>query len=244
MSEPSYTSVTIIGRNRLFRDGLKSLLEESEFRIVEEAEEVSQITTNADAGNHELILLDSGSRHGGLAADVDALVNTRADVPVVVLCDVLEHQALLDALGAGANGYLLKDISTEALVSSLKLVMLGEKVFPSLMSALLIKGVVRAPQTAGNNADLRELSHREVQILPYLVAGEPNKVIARRLRVTEATVKVHMKSLMRKIGTANRTQAAIWALNHGISGDPDEVVPDFDGADAPPPQWRDFGSVG
>jgi DNA-binding NarL/FixJ family response regulator len=112
------------------------------------------------------------------------------------------------------------------------------------MSALLMKSVVHASQTTGNNADLRELSHREVQILPYLVAGEPNKVIARRLQVTEATVKVHMKSLMRKIGTANRTQAAIWALNHGISDDPDEVVADFDSADAPPPpQWRDVGRV-
>lgn len=242
MSNSDYTSVTLVGRSRLFRDGLKSLLAETNYRIVEEAEEVGQIVPHDDRHLRGLILLDAGVRHDGLADDVDTLVRTLPDVPVVVLSDILEYRALHDAMAAGASGYLLKDISTKALVSSLTLVSLGEKVFPTLMAALLLKGVLRAPQPAAGDAKLRELSLREAQILPYLVAGEPNKVIARRLRVTEATVKVHMKSLMRKIGSANRTQAAIWALNHGINGDPEETLEVA--GDRPPPYWEACRSVG
>jgi two-component system nitrate/nitrite response regulator NarL len=61
------------------------------------------------------------------------------------------------------------------------------------------------------------LTAREMDILHLLVAGEPNKVIARRLSITEATVKVHLRSLLKKINAANRTQAAIWALHHGFA---------------------------
>lgn len=118
MSNSDYTSVTLVGRSRLFRDGLKSLLAETNYRIVEEAEEVGQIVPHDDRPLRGLILLDAGVRHDGLADDVDTLVRTLPDVPVVVLSDILEYRALHDAMAAGASGYLLKDISTKALVSS------------------------------------------------------------------------------------------------------------------------------
>jgi two-component system, NarL family, nitrate/nitrite response regulator NarL len=107
----------------------------------------------------------------------------------------------------------MSDLSPEALTQSLNLVLLGEKVFPTSLAALLISGPVdNVVEMPGGR---RGLSERENQILRSLLKGESNKMIANRLGITEATVKVHLKTVLRKIGAANRTQAAIWALNNG-----------------------------
>ena len=84
----------------------------------------------------------------------------------------------------------------------------GLGVYPSLCE--LMEGIVTAPPTRG-------LSPRELEILQALVTGASNKLIAIRLGITEATVKVHLKTLLRKIDVINRTQAAIWAMNNGVS---------------------------
>jgi two-component system nitrate/nitrite response regulator NarL len=117
-------------------------------------------------------------------------------------------------LDAGLDGYLLSDLSPAALVQSLQLVLLGEKVFPTSLAALLVSGLTDNVVTMPGGG--RGLSEREGQILRFLVHGESNKMIANHLGITEATVKVHLKTVLRKIGALNRTQAAIWALNNGL----------------------------
>lgn len=213
------TCITIVSKSRLFRDGLKSLLNETKFRTVCEVEEVHQIPADG-GGSHaeELILLDAGVNYPNLVDDVRHVNGVLNGVPLIILADVLEPQLLVECMAVGACGYLLKDISTDALVSSLRLVQSGEKVFPTHMAALLLRGSHRFVNGHGEARELRGMSNRERQILCCLIDGESNKSIARRLRVTEATIKVHMKSLMRKIGCRNRTQAAIWAINHGVNG--------------------------
>ena len=116
------------------------------------------------------------------------------------------------------GGYLLSDISTDALSYSLQLVMLGEKVFPTQMASFWTQTPMRSGASA-SKAIASKLSNRESEILHCLVDGSSNKAIARRLDITESTVKVHMKSLLRKINAANRTQAAIWGMEAGF-GDP------------------------
>ena len=90
---------------------------------------------------------------------------------------------------------------------------------PSHLAALLISGRVGATTAGATPAARNGLSQREVQILRCLLNGDSNKMIANHLNITEATVKVHLKSLLRKINASNRTQAAIWALNNGIGGE-------------------------
>ena len=138
------------------------------------------------------------------------------DAKVVVLTEMLCSQTLAACLGAGAHGYLIKDISVEALLQSLRLVELGEKVFPTHLAALLVNGMMASTAPA-RQVSSHGLSEREGQVLQCLVQGGTNKMIANRLGITEATIKVHMKSLLRKINASNRTQAAIWALNHGLA---------------------------
>jgi two-component system nitrate/nitrite response regulator NarL len=133
----------------------------------------------------------------------------------VALASDFAVDALRDAMNAGADGYLMKDVSPEALLQSLELVMMGEKVFPTNLAAMLFE--LNNASSPVNS--VRGQSPREQEILRTLVTGSSNKLIAIKLGITEATVKVHLKTLLRKIDVNNRTQAAIWAMNNGFTAE-------------------------
>jgi two-component system nitrate/nitrite response regulator NarL len=116
------------------------------------------------------------------------------------------------AVAAGASGFLPKNISPAALGLSLELITLGEKLFTA--PAALWRGQsanAGRPPADNQTAVKQSLSRRQRQILEYLEAGLSNRAIAMKLDVAEATVKVHVRSLMQKINVDNRTQAALWA---------------------------------
>jgi len=158
-------------------------------------------------------------------AVVETLKAACPDARLVLLTGKLDGGVMARAIQAGADGFLMKDISIEGLAQSLRLVMMGEKVLPSDLAALLISGKVSGNDTASLPQLRKGVSQREAQILRYLLNGDSNKMIANHLNITEATVKVHLKSLLRKINASNRTQAAIWALNNGIGGELAGAVP-------------------
>ncbi|PWC88239.1 response regulator transcription factor, partial [Azospirillum sp. TSO5] len=191
-------NVFLIDANKLFREGMKRLFEGTPFNVVGEAGSLREGLSTLNTGtNPDLILIDLPS---GADEEVDAMRTLRENHPsirIVILTNDLETRRLSAALGAGAGGYLLKDIACEALMQSLKLVMMGEKVFPTHLAELLVSG-----RTEDMGAELptrrKGLSQREVQILRCLLNGNSNKMIANHLNITEATVKVHLKSLLRK----------------------------------------------
>lgn len=137
------------------------------------------------------------------------------DVRLVVLTAVFCAEELASCLDAGADGFLIPDMSALALIHSLDLVVAGEKVFPSRLAEEVSKGeVIVAPAPS---AEAEFLSARERDILGYLVNGDSNKIIAGRLDCSEASVKMQVRQLFQKIGVANRTQAATWALSNGFA---------------------------
>ncbi len=211
----SEVNTLLIGRNRLFLEGLKSLLRGSSFNICGEALCVGAIEEAGDTP--ELVLIELRDDLSEVVEDLRQLREDLPETPVVVLTDERDPRTLAGCLNAGAAAYLLKDISLEALIHSLKLAMLGQKVMPTDLAAALINGAAGVQSVNGKSIESYGLSDRELEILRCLVNGDANKVIANRLNITEATVKVHMKSLLRKIKAGNRTQAAIWALNHGLA---------------------------
>jgi two-component system nitrate/nitrite response regulator NarL len=195
----------------MFREGMKSILSSSPLIVVAEAASMQDLEPLVSASAPDLVLLDLAGE-----AEVAALRHLREQMPqtrLVILTSELSTKRLATALETGIDGYLLSDLSPEALTQSLKLVLLGEKVFPTSLAALLIHGPIDTVVDIPGGR--RGLSERENQILHALLKGESNKMIANRLGITEATVKVHLKTVLRKIGVANRTQAAIWALNNG-----------------------------
>ncbi|MCW2240159.1 LuxR C-terminal-related transcriptional regulator [Azospirillum canadense] len=208
-------SVALIDSNNLFRQGLKALLADQEFQITREASSLSAaLSMSAEENSPQLLLVDPA----GMGDSVQVVQTLKAALPdarLVLLTGKLDGEVMAKAIQAGADGFLMKDMSVEALAQSLRLVMLGEKVLPSDLAALLISGRMN-----GSSVELpvsrKGVSQREAQILRCLLNGDSNKLIANQLNITEATVKVHLKSLLRKIDASNRTQAAIWGLNNGF----------------------------
>jgi two-component system nitrate/nitrite response regulator NarL len=210
----------IVEGSRLFREGMKRLLADSPYDIQGEADCLEDATALVNEGfSPSLLLLDFREDD---VEDCDYIRRVRTSLSsahIVVLTNDVSTSKLTKALELGCDAYLLKDMSPEALIQSLTLTMLGEKVFPTNLAQLLIEGRLgasAAASPAGRPFAANGLSEREMQILRCLVNGDPNKVIANRLKITEATVKVHLKGLLRKISVSNRTQAAIWAVERGI----------------------------
>jgi two-component system nitrate/nitrite response regulator NarL len=153
-----------------------------------------------------------------------ALKGQYPEARIAVIAEWFDLGFVKLARGAGIEGFCLSASDREVLIKSLELVMSGEAVLPtSVMTLLLDLALVTTELKSQDKTEaglewsdprLRKLSTRESQILHCLTDGAPNKVIARKLDVAEATVKVHVKAILRKIGAANRTQAAMWATTH------------------------------
>lgn len=205
----------LIDSSQLFREGLKGLLRGTAIEVTSEASSVTHVSEMEDIGTLDLVILDFYEKEQEGAEHLKLLRNRFASTKIVILTSELSTPKLVEALSYGVDGYLLKNMSADALVQSLDLVLLGEKVFPTYLAHLLIderSGENRRDQVVSLNG----LSERELQILQCLANGDPNKVIANRLNITEATVKVHIKGVLKKIPASNRTQAAVWAIENGI----------------------------
>lgn len=212
------TPVLHIDRNQLFREGLKRILDDSPFYISFEAASFSEGAHQVIAQKPGIVIIDTDG-YGEVLPELMLSARSVAVPPrVVVLTNTVGIPRLSSALSSGVDGYLLKDMSAEALKQSLRLVMMGEKVFPTDLADLLINNRFAVPN-GGPTERNGTLSDRETEILSCLVNGHSNKAIANRLQITEGTVKVHLKGVLKKIHAQNRTQAAIWALQHGIVAD-------------------------
>ena len=181
--------------------------------------EVKQVeVVGAAAGGEEAVTLASSERPDVVLMDlempdIDGIEATRriraADdgVNVVVLTAFSDRERILDAIDAGAVGYLLKDAEPDELVRGLEAAARGE----SPLSPKAAQALVAA---RANRSGEPQLTPREDEVLRLLAEGLPNKLIARRLEISEKTVKAHLTSIFQRIGVTDRTQAALWAHRH------------------------------
>lgn len=229
---------TVLGcKNSMLREGLKHVLSSTRFKLHSEGMTRGEILLNQDMpGSSLLVILDANLYPSGLAHGIASIKERHPRSRVVVLSDSFNLNDMKSAFQSGADGYCLATTGCEALIKYLDLVMLGEMVFPSAAFLSAISDTryetdpwkettaITVPPThvplglEGQDLPIRTLSSREAEILQCLMQGAPNKVIARKLDVAEATVKVHIKAILRKIRVANRTQAAMWAVNHLSDG--------------------------
>ena len=209
-------SVFHIDPNQMFREGLCQLLKDSEFNMEGQAKTLTDGLRQIASATPAIVVIDVNGDVEVLAALMEGLVEVSPMPHVVVLTEAFGFACLTAALCAGVDGYLLKSMSSGAFEQSLNLVMTGEKVFPTELAHLLISNrfVTKSKSVRAGNGN--DLSGRELEILSCLVNGNSNKVIANSLNITEGTVKVQLKTILKKIDVRNRTQAAIWALQNGI----------------------------
>ena len=222
----SQAPLYIVGGTGLFRRGLCSFLEDTPFRLAAEFDNAPACVdalSKASTPEAEIIVYVSNGDPQVSAAAVDALISC-VDARVLVLSGELSVEELGACLRVGAGGYLLSNISKEVLTHSLRLILLGETVFPSQLATAWATGQLRQNASGDVSKALEVLTQRESEILGCLTEGAPNKMIARQLGITEATVKIHVKSLIRKIGVQNRTQAALWAIQVGYVKNPVDLA--------------------
>jgi two-component system nitrate/nitrite response regulator NarL len=226
-------TVLLVGPNKLSRESLRKLFDGSSFTVVAAVTDLRQIGLPSgvgvlpndslpndslvhDSAGPDIALVEVSNLDAALEA-LHCLAETCPDTPIVILFDTVCLETLVACLEAGASGFLTRHITRDVLLRSLELVVLGEIVFPTGLAGHLSLGPSERNRTLGGD-DGCGLSCREVSVLQCLLNGEPNKVIANRLNITEATIKVHLKSVLRKIKATNRTQAAIWAYGPLFAG--------------------------
>ena len=219
-------ATVLVAGNSLFREGLLLILSTTAFRVSKVAATMDDLSLQSIPTSRPfLFLIGTGGDHAVTALTVERLRKHKPSARIVVLSDRCELNNALAVFRAGADGYLFEQISREALIKSLDLVMLGVTVLPAAIMRVVGEehemvspdnAAVPAAQTDVPAFDHmpRKLSHREMGIFRCLMQGEPNKTIARQFAITEATVKAHIKAILRKICVRNRTQAAVWAHNH------------------------------
>jgi len=212
--------VLLIDDHALVRRGIEELLQSRGVQVVASVSSGKEGVRRACELSSDIILLDI--KMPGMTG-IDTLKQLRASgvsAPVVMLTMSREDADLSAALRAGAKGYLLKDIEPEELVPALEAVLQGDNVVAhELVGTLarLVRGNERPERSAGSAAALfAELTPRELEILKCIADGSSNKMIARALDITDGTVKLHVKAILRKLGMRSRVEAAVAAVEHGL----------------------------
>jgi two-component system, NarL family, nitrate/nitrite response regulator NarL len=211
-------SILVIDASRLFREGLRRICSDCSFAVAHESGSVDEALPFIVSLQPTLVLVGLTTSHDPATARLGEIHAVAPRSRVVVLTEIIRVDWLAEALLAGIDGYLLKNMSADALHQSLRLVLLGEKVFPTDLADLFTNGSISSRSEFTKIGHSNGLSDREMQILCCLLDGAQNKEIARELNIAEGTVKVHLKTILKKIHVANRTQAAIWARDHGVRG--------------------------
>jgi two-component system, NarL family, nitrate/nitrite response regulator NarL len=263
--EPTSFGTVLVGPNALLREGLERILNASDFRVLASASNSDvQISSSLPQNLPLLLIIEVGGDFRVTLSQIEHFKERYPAVRVAILAHAHQLHQLADivlAFQAGANAYFANVATSDVLIKSLELVMLGETILPSAILTLLCGkdggsdngncrlGAEKYDQSSDENylkdnapadhgseersnngpdsiaealaetGDCRapNLSARQKVILHCLLGGDSNKTIARKIRITEATVKVHLKAILRKIRVQNRTQAAIWAMSNGSS---------------------------
>ncbi len=209
--------VLIIDDHTLFRVGLKELLERRgiEVSVVGNGEDGVRLAAEIQP---DVVLLDL--RMPGMTG-IQVLQRLRESgfaMPVVMLTTSDEEWDLVESLRWGAQGYLLKDMDPEALVLALHDIVAGKTIVTPNLTSVLAKVVQRGgPDGPPRQPLFERLTPRELEILQHLARGQSNKVIARHLEISDGTVKLHVKAILRKLGLSSRVEAAVLAVHCGLN---------------------------
>ncbi len=208
--------VLVIDDHTLFREGLEGLLERRNIEVIASIGGGKEGIEVAQALNPDVVLLDMRM------PDVDGLTVLRTirqqglEMPTAILTTSRSEKDLVEALRSGAQGYLLKDMEPDDLVVALLDIVEGKTVVAPTLTPVLAKVVQGDHIPSGESKPIDTLTPRETEILGLLAEGQSNKVIARNLGISDGTVKLHVKAILRKLEVHSRVEAAVMAVEHGF----------------------------
>jgi len=205
-------SVLVVDDHSMVRAGLQQLLTSmDDIEVVGLAENGAVAVELAAQVNPDVVLMDLQMPVMDGVQATAALREQNPQTAVVIVTSFSDRERIVGAVDAGAVGYLLKDASPDEILSGIRAAARGESPLHPKAARELLSARAETP-TRGEV----ELTARETEVLGLVRAGLSNKQIARRLGITERTVKAHLTSCFQRIGVLDRTQAAVWAERHGI----------------------------
>lgn len=215
MSQQTPATVLLIDDHPMLRTGVRQLISMApDICVIGEAGNGLEGVQLAESLDPDLILLDLNMPGMNGLATLDKLREKPLSGRVVVFSVSNHEEDVVSAFRRGADGYLLKDMEPEELLKALQQAASGEMVLAETLTPVLTASL-RANR--GSDArDVSQLTPRERDILKLIAQGLPNKSIARRLEITESTVKVHVKHLLRKMKLKSRVEAAVWVLQDRV----------------------------
>lgn len=204
--------------HHVVRTAVASLLSrQDEFEVVGEiAEGGAQLLQTINALKPDLLLLDAHMPGHDVIQDVRELLQLHPSLKILVLSAYDRREYVLGLLKAGALGYVLKDDSSQMLLSAIRAVARGGEWVSPQVANVLLESVRHQDQAPGSS-----LTPREMEVLQALTSGAPNSKIAEQLFITEQTVKNHVSNIFKKLGVETRVEAVLYALRHGLAS-PDE----------------------
>jgi two-component system nitrate/nitrite response regulator NarL len=209
--------VLMIDDHALFRMGLSELLERRGIQVVGALGDCAQGIDWAEREPPDVVLLDMRMPAMNGLEVLQELRRRNVSMPVVMLTTSREESDVVNALQSGARGYLLKDMEPEELIKALGDIVAGQTVVAPELTIVLAKAVQgEVASTASSQRALAELTPRELEILCHLAEGQSNKVIARNLGISDGTVKLHVKAILRKLDVHSRVEAAVIAVEQNL----------------------------
>jgi DNA-binding NarL/FixJ family response regulator len=204
--------VMLVDDHAVVRGGLAQLVEAAgDMEVVGTAADGTEALEVARARRPDVVLMDLQMPVMDGVAATRAILDEGLDTQVVILTSYSDGERIIGALDAGAVGYLLKDAEPEDILEGIRAVSRGESpLHPRAARRLL------ASRRPGGDERAPQLTERETEVLRLVRQGLANKQIARRLGISERTVKAHLTSVFQRLDVADRTQAALWAERHGL----------------------------
>jgi len=202
--------VLIVDDHSVVRQGLRMFLStDTELQVVGEAGSGAEAVAQAEALQPNVILMDLIMPGMGGVEAIEIIRKKYPEIEVIALTSVLEDDAVVGAIRAGASGYLLKDTESDDLVKAIRAASAGQvQLSPKAAERLMRE--IRAPESP------EKLTDRETDVLRLLAQGKSNKEIARALNLGETTVKTHVSNILTKLNVPSRTQAALYAVRIGL----------------------------
>lgn len=203
--------ILLIDDHALFRIGLRELLERRGLEVVDAVGDCEEGIALVEEKQPDVVLLDMRMPQMTGLEVLQILRDKGQQMPIVILTTSRIETDVIASLQCGAQGYLLKDMEPDDLISSLNNIVAGQTVVANELTMVLARAV-RGDAPEKSESAMDQLTPREQEILCLLAEGQSNKVIARNLGITDGTVKLHVKAILRKLDVHSRVEAAVIAV--------------------------------
>lgn len=224
---PKVTTIALIDDHRLFREGVKRILDmEPDFEVVAEGDDGNEAEAVIESAHPDVVLMDINMPHLNGVEATRELIKAHPDLKVIILSIHDDETYVTHALKCGALGYLLKEMDADSMIEAVRIVAQGgayihPKVTHNLVSEfrrLATEGFSTEPSGFRDmeyRPPVHLLTHRECEVLQLMADGKSNRAIGEELYISEKTVKNHVSNILQKMGVEDRTQAVVVAIKNG-----------------------------